>query len=1405
MIFDTETTGLPVNYNAPVTETGNWPRMVQLAWECHDKAGRLLYDKSCIIKPDGFSIPQAAEKVHGISTKRALAEGIELDIVLSEFASDLEKVFVVIGHNVSFDLHILGAEFIRRGIPSRLHDINWLCTKEESTDFCALPGGKGGKYKWPTLSELHECLFGEKFSEAHNAASDVAATSRCFFELLRRDVITARRLKINASLLQEFKLANPDIIPPINIRVKTNFEAPTTDEPVETTETGTIIESKNLVYTHLHVHTQYSILDGAAVIKSLIAKAKNDNMEALAITDHGNMFGAKEFHNEAKRQGIMPILGCEVYVARRSRHEKSDKLDGGGFHLVLLAKNKLGYKNLIKLVSYGWTEGFYYRPRVDKELLRKYCEGLVASSACLHGEIPWLLRHEGIEAAKKALSDYREIFGSDFYLELQRHHSGDPQIDREVYENQVFVNNQLLGIAAETGVKCIATNDVHFINEEDAPAHDRLLCISTGKDVDDPNRLRYTKQEWLKTQDEMRRLFGDVPEVIVNTNEIVSKVELYELNSDPIMPDFPIPDGFPDAQEYLRFLTFEGAVKRYPEMNEMVKERIDFELGTIHKMGFPGYFLIVWDVIRAAREMGVSVGPGRGSAAGSVVAYCLRITDIDPIKYDLLFERFLNPDRISMPDIDIDFDEDGRDKVLQYVVRKYGRERVAHVITFGTMAPKMAIRDVARVQKLELSEADRLAKLVPETPGTSFKDAYEKVPALLAEKNSENRLIASTLKYAEVLEGSVRQTGVHACGIIIGKDNLEEYIPICRNKDAELNVTQFEGAHIESVGMLKMDFLGLKTLSIIKDTLDNVKLSRQIDIDIDHIPLDDEKTYELYSRGETTGLFQFESEGMKKYLKALKPNRFEDLIAMNALYRPGPMEYIPSYVNRKHGKEEIVYDIPDMEAYLKDTYGITVYQEQVMLLSQLLAGFTKGMADSLRKAMGKKIISMMNELRVKFEEGCIRNGHDPKTVGKIWKDWESFAHYAFNKSHSTCYALISYQTAYLKAHYPAEFMAAVLSRNLNDLKKIGFFMDECRRMGIKVLVPDINESVARFTVNAQGHIRFGLAAIKGVGESAVEHIIEVRNKDGLFKDIYDVVERVNLATMNKRGLEALAMAGGFDGFKDIQRHQFFEGDEGGTGFIEQLIRYGNRAQNQSNHVPTLFGNLSTIEVIKPSPPKSPEWPPLLKLNKEKEVIGIYLSSHPLDNFKLEINQFSNGTLAELRNLESLRGKEISVAGMITTVKHATTKNGKPYGAFTVEDYTDTFTMTLFNKDYENFRKYLYEGYSLLIRGLIAENTWKSTPELELKIKNIYLLSSVREELVKNIQIKLPVDMITETFLEEFTKHTKKSTGNMNLKILVFDSSENISIDMFSRSQRLALSDELIDFLSSNREIEFKLF
>ena len=1403
LIFDTETTGLPANYRAPVTDLNNWPRLVQLAWECHDEKGMLLEAKSYIIKPTDYTIPFAAEKIHGISTERALKEGTDLNLVLQEFNRSLLKTRLVIGHNIDFDRNILGAEYIRSGLPDELSPVPYCCTKEEATEYCALPGGKGGAFKWPTLSELHQKLFSEDFEEAHNAAADVAATARCFLELVRLEVIKPELQDFGPAWLEQFKKSNPDVIPPVKIPENNLFREK--EKAEEYTQSEVLTDLTQVPFTHLHLHTQYSILDGAADIRKLMMKAKSDNMTAMAITDHGNMFGVKEFHNEAIKQNIKPILGCEVYIARRSRFEKSDKQDGGGFHLILLARNKEGYRNLIKLVSYGWTEGFYYKPRIDKELLTKYHSGLIALTACLHGELPWVLRNEGISRAREVVREYKKIFGEDYYFELQRHKSGDPIIDKEVYEDQAFINNQLLILSKETHTRIIATNDVHFVNEEDAEAHDRLLCISTGKDIDDPGRLRYTHQEWMKTQEEMKTLFADIPEAIVNTNEIVSKVELYELNSDPIMPDFQIPEGFSDSNEYLRYLTYEGVKTRYEVLDEKVRERIEFELETIKKMGFPGYFLIVWDVIRAAREMGVAVGPGRGSAAGSVVAYCLRITDIDPIKYDLLFERFLNPDRISMPDIDIDFDEDGREKVLQYVVKKYGEKRVAHIITFGTMAPKMAIRDVARVQKLPLPEADRLAKLVPEIPGISFKDAYERSAALQQERQSENELITRTLKYAEVLEGSVRQTGVHACGIIIGRDDLEEYIPVCRNKDAELNVTQFDGSHIESVGMLKMDFLGLKTLSIIKDTVRNIKISRNLNVDINAIPLDDPLTYELYSRGDTTGLFQFESDGMKKYLKALKPNRFEDLIAMNALYRPGPMDYIPSYVSRKHGREPIEYDIPLMEVYLKDTYGITVYQEQVMLLSQLLAGFSKGMADSLRKAMGKKIVSMMDQLKIKFQEGAIQRGHDPGIVEKIWKDWESFAHYAFNKSHSTCYAYISYQTAYLKAHYPAEFMAAVLSRNLNDIKKITFLMDECRRMGLTVLVPDINESYSTFTVNNSGHIRFGLAAIKGVGESAVEHVLEVREKGGPFKDIYDVVERVNLTIVNKRCLEALAVAGGFDSFSEPGRHEFFYTDESGLSFVEHLIRYGNRMQNQENETQTLFGNMASVQVIKPKPSSGEEWPALVKLNKEKELIGIYLSAHPLDHYKVELQHFCNATLADLRDLQALKGREVTVAGIVTSVKNSITKNGKPFGGLTLEDYTDTFSINFFSKDYENFRKYMYEGYSLLLKGTVQKSTWKNSQELEFQVRNIFMLSSARDELVKNVQLRIPLDELSDELLSQLKLFSSAGKGNIGLKVLLVSPSENIALDMFSRSKHVELSDEFVDFLFQHPEIEFKLY
>lgn len=1407
LIIDTETTGLPEKYNAPVTDVDNWPRLVQLAWQLHNNKGELVGSNNFIVKPENFTIPFSAEKVHGISTEKALKTGKELKFVLKEFAESVNRSEFIVGHNIEFDKSIIGAEYVRTNIPNKLFKKASICTKEESTGFCAIPDSRGDKYKWPTLAELYRKLFNEDFKEAHDAAADVIATARCFFELLKKDIIDKEKHKISDEIPEELKTKSTEQIKPTEVETESdadNDESPPEKIKATGKEDNQLLKSSKTSFTHLHVHTQYSILDGAADIKDLLFKAKEDEMSALAITDHGNMFGVKQFHNEATKHGIKPILGCEVYIARRTRFDKSDRSDGGGFHLVLLAKNKEGYQNLIKLVSYGWTEGFYYKPRVDKDLLKNYNKGLIACSACLKGEIPYAITNKDYEQAKKLVSEYKEIFGEDFYLELQRHKSGDLQTDNSVYKDQVYVNDQIIKLSGETGVKYIATNDVHFINKEDAKAHDILLCISTGKDIDDTNRLRYTNQEWLKTQDEMKELFADLPDAIINTREIENKIEIFNLDNDPIMPDFAISEGFKDADEQLRNITYEGAKKRYPEVSKELEERIEFELGTIKKMGFPGYFLIIWDVIKSAREMGVSVGPGRGSAAGSVVAYCLRITDIDPIKYNLLFERFLNPDRISMPDIDIDFDEDGREKVLQWIVNKYGREKVAHIITFGTMAPRLAIRDVARVLKLELSEADRLAKLVPERPGITFKKAYEEVPELVKEKSSSNELIAQTLKYAEVLQGSVRQTGVHACGIIIGKNSLEEHLPICISKDADLFVTQFDGKHVESVGMLKMDFLGLKTLSIIKDTVENIKNSKGVDIDIENITLNDKKTFGLYSKGETTGLFQFESDGMKKHLRALEPNMFEDLIAMNALYRPGPMEYIPSYTSRKHGKEKIIYDLPEMEEYLKNTYGITVYQEQVMLLSQKLAGFTKGMADSLRKAMGKKIISMMDELQEKFIEGCTKNGYEESKARKIWKDWEAFAHYAFNKSHSTCYAYVSYQTAYLKAHYPAEFMASVLSRNLNDLKKITLFMDECKRMGLKVLVPDINESYIRFTVNKEGNIRFGLAAIKGIGEAAVKHIIEERKQNGAFRDIFDFVERVNLTTVNKRGIEALAMAGGFDSFNDMKRSQYFECDINDISFIEHLIRYGNKIKSESGAEPTLFGDIKAIEIAKPHIPDCEEWSNLTKLNKEKELIGIYLSAHPLDNYKLEMECFCNTKLSEFRDLKNLKGKEVTFSGIVTGVKNSITRKGKPYGVFTLEDYSDSYSITLFGLDYENYRNYLYEGYTLLIKGNVQKNTWKNNGELELKIKSITILNNAREELIKSILIRIPVDILTEKLLNDIKSYINNKNGKTHLKFLIYDESENISIEMFSRNYTIYPSNQFVEYLENIPGIDYKV-
>lgn len=1157
-------------------------------------------------------------------------------------------------------------------------------------------------------------------------------------------------------------------------------------------------------FAHLHVHTQYSILDGASNIGLLMDRVKTLGMDAIAITDHGNMFGVKEFHNAATKKGIKPIIGCEIYVAKRSIGEVNVKEDRSGDHLIILAKNLTGYKNLIKLVSIAWIKGFYYKPRIDKELLKKYSEGLIASSACLAGEIQDEILNGTMAGAEAALKNYLDIFGEDFYLEIQRHETYDPEADRSAFPLQQKVIEAFRKLSAKFNVKILASNDVHFINAEDAEAHDRLICINTAKDIDDPNRLRYSKQEYLKSEEEMRVIFSDIPEAVDNVAGMVEKIEKYKLDHDPIMPEFELPEGYTDKDEYLKYLTYEGAKKRWGTLTQDQIDRLDFELAMVAKMGFPGYFLIVQDFLRAAREMGVSVGPGRGSAAGSAVAYCLRITDIDPIKYGLLFERFLNLDRISMPDIDIDFDEDGRDSVLRYVVNKYGHDKVAHIITFGSMAAKMAIRDVARVQKLPLPDADRLAKLVPERPGITLEAAYAEVPELARERDSSNKLIAQTLKYAAVLEGSVRQTGVHACGIIIGKDSLDNYIPLCTAKDTDLYATQYDGSHVESVGLLKMDFLGLKTLSIIKDAIDNIKKSKGIDIDIDSLILDDKKTFELFSNGETTGIFQFESTGMKRYLRDLEPNRLEDLIAMNALYRPGPMEYIPKFIRRKHGLEKIDYQLPQMEKFLDDTYGITVYQEQVMQLSQELAGFTKGEADSLRKAMGKKKRSIMDEMKLKFQEGCKKNGHDETIANKIWSDWEAFAQYAFNKSHSTCYALIAYQTGYLKANYPAEYMAAVLSRNINDIKKITIFMDETRRMGMEVLGPDINESNLKFTVNKDGNVRFGLGGIKGVGESAVLQLIEEREKNGLYKDIYDLAERVNLNSLNKKNLEAMAVAGAFDCFPEIIRAQYFSLDTKGSSFIESLIRYGNNAKsvkNSSQH--SLFGDSGGFDMIKPEPTACPDWPKLEKLNREKEVIGIYLSSHPLDDFKLEISTFATANLADLQNLRDYLERDVVVAGMVTETRNGIGKNGKPYGSFTLQDYTDSFRFMLFDKDFIDNSKFFTMGYYLLIKGRVQKRKYKED-ELEFKIKTINLLSSVKDELIKSVTLKIDPENINNEMISELKELVNENKGDTELKFLFLDTEDKISLPMFSRSYRIRLNNELISYLDDHPGIEFKV-
>ena len=1261
-------------------------------------------------------------------------------------------------------------------------------------------------------------------------------------------------------------------------------------------------------FIHLHVHTQYSLLDGQASIDALINKAYDDGMRAIAVTDHGNMFGIKEFFNKVNKKngkvqgtikdlqkelktlgvkeertdeenarlaeipGLLekakgdlfkPIIGCECYCARNHRLQKTEKEDRSGWHLIVLAKNMTGYKNLIKIVSQSWTEGFYGRPRIDKELLEQHREGLIVCSACLGGEIPQKIMHGNIHAAEEAVLWFKQLFGEDYYLELQRHETHRADADQTVYKHQVEVNKVLIELAHKHGVKIIATNDVHFVNEEDADAHDRLICLSTGKDLNDPNRMRYTKQEWMKTTAEMNQIFGDIPDALRNTLEIADKVEFYSIDSGPIMPTFNIPEDFgteegyrqklteqdlfdeftrnengnvvlsqADAEakikklggydklyrikleaDYLAKLTYEGAKPRYGDpLSDEVKERLNFELHIMKTMGFPGYFLIVQDFIRAAREeLGVSVGPGRGSAAGSAVAYCLGITKIDPIKYDLLFERFLNPDRISLPDIDTDFDDDGRGEVLRWVTEKYGAERVAHIITYGTMATKSAIKDVARVEKVPLAESNRLAKLVPDKipdmKKFKLKDAIEYVPELKEAANGTDPLVRDTLKYAQMLEGNVRNTGVHACGVIIGRYDISDVVPVSTAKDKdtgeEMLVTQYEGSVIEETGLIKMDFLGLKTLSIIKDAIENVRLTIGHDLDIDHISLEDPATYKLYCEGKTTGTFQFESAGMQKYLKELQPSKFEDLIAMNALYRPGPMDYIPSFIARKQGKEEIKYDIPVMERYLKDTYGITVYQEQVMLLSRLLANFTRGESDALRKAMGKKLIEKMNALKTKFLSGGKANGYEEATLNKIWADWEKFASYAFNKSHATCYSWVAYQTAYLKANYPSEYMAAVLSRSLSNIADITKFMDECKAMGIQVLGPDVNESILKFSVDKQKNIRFGMGAIKGVGESAVQNIIEERKKNGPYKDLFDFVERVNLSACNKKNIESLALAGAFDNFH-VQRESFFVDNGKGETFLDVLVRYGNKYQtDKATAANSLFGDENFVAIAKPEIPHAERWSDLERLNKEKDLVGIYLSAHPLDEYRIILQYVCNTGMVELNDKETLVGREVLAGGIVTGFREGTTKTGNPFGILKVEDFTGSGEIALFGQDYIEYSKYGKPGMYLLISGKMEARKYNDKI-FDFRISSIKLLPNEKDKLIENIRITVPIHDLDEPMINELSTLIKNNPGNSLLYFRVVDGSNNIALNLFSQNVRLKITKELIDYLSESETIDFKI-
>ncbi|NNM22003.1 MAG: DNA polymerase III subunit alpha [Flavobacteriaceae bacterium] len=1452
LIFDTETTGLPKRWNAPVTDTDNWPRCIQIAWQLHDETGVMLEHQDYLIQPDGFDIPYDSERIHGISTELAKQQGAPLNEVSSKFVDALSKAKFIVGQNVGFDISIMGCELFRQGIDNPMPEMKVLDTCTETTALlCELPGGRGGKFKLPTLTELHQFLFNEPFEEAHNATADVEATARCFFELVRQNVFTREELDVQPDYFEKFSEANPKTVELVGLehinlkraseKIKETLEAKEETVSISSEEIrdniATLVDSP---FAHLHNHSQFSILQSTSSTRDLVQAAISNNMPAIALTDSGNMMGAFHFtravneHNkllaqkeieegQSPPQPLKAIVGCEFFVCE-DHTNKSHK--DHGYQIVMLAKNKNGYHNLAKMASIAYTDGFYYVPRIDKEVIRNFKEDIIVLTGGMYGEVPSKILNIGEKQAEEALIWWQSMFGDDLYIEILRH---DQEDERRV--NQVLVE-----FSKKHQVKMVACNNTYYISKEDANAHDILLCVKDGEKQSTPigrgRGYRYglpNQEYYFKSQDEMKSLFKDLPEAISNISEVIEKIESYSLAREVLLPNFAIPKKFLDLKDadggkrgenaYLRHLTYEGAKKRYNKIDDEIKDRLDFELEVIANTGYPGYFLIVQDFISEARKMGVSVGPGRGSAAGSAVAYCLEITNIDPIEYDLLFERFLNPDRISMPDIDIDFDDEGRSKVMDYVIEKYGSNQVAQIITYGTMAAKSSIRDTARVLDLPLNDADRIAKLIPNMTKLSrlfgleenelrsrFRsDELPKVNELLNLADGED-LEAETIKQARVLEGSVRNTGIHACGVIITPDDITNFVPIATAKDSELYVTQFDNSVVEHAGLLKMDFLGLKTLTLIKDTVKIVKHKHGVKLDPDTFPLDDEKTYELFQRGETVGIFQYESAGMQKHMKDLKPTVFADLIAMNALYRPGPMEYIPSFIRRKHGDEEITYDLPAMEEFLKETYGITVYQEQVMLLSQKLADFTKGEADVLRKAMGKKQKAVLDKMKPKFIKQASAKGHEPEKLEKIWKDWEAFASYAFNKSHSTCYAWIAYQTAYLKAHYPAEYMAAVLSNNMNDIKQVTFFMEECKRMGLEVLGPDVNESFYKFTVNDEGAIRFGMGAIKGVGGNAVATIVEER-KNGKYKSVFDLAKRIDLRSANKKAFENLVLAGGFDSF-GTHRAQYMHDDGDGVMFIEKVLRYAAKYQeSQNSSQVSLFGDSSEVQIPEPEVPPCEEWGTMKKLKQEKEVVGIYISGHPLDDFKTEMDNFCNVKVADFYYLERFINREVCFGGIVTDVHHRESKAGKGWALFTVEDYEDSFEFRIFGEEYLKWRHFLVPNSFIYARVFVKEG-WinretgkKGDPRMQYN--HFQMLQDVMESQAKKLTVRIPIEQLAEKQIKDLKKLLRSYKGDAQLHFTMYDMEDEIKLNMPSRKHRVVINKELLEELRS-KEVDFRL-